>query len=260
MISLRSDVELDKMHQANAVVMQTLQKLKAALEPGITTEELDRIAADELRREGAKPAFKGYRGYPAVLCASVNDEVVHGIPSARRRIRQGDIVSLDFGCVIDGYFGDNAITAGVGEIRPELQKLLRVTEEAMFRGIEATRSGNRISDIGHAVQSFVEGKGYSIVRDFVGHGIGRSLHEDPPVPNYVQAGRDPKLREGMCLAIEPMVNLGGHHVKTLSDKWTVVTLDGSLSAHFERSVAITDSDPWILCEPRSVLSEGKKVG
>lgn len=259
MIPRRSDAELDKMHQANAIVMQTLNKLEAALEPGITTEELDRIAAEELQREGAKPAFKGYRGYPAVLCASVNDEVVHGIPSAKRAIRNGDIVSLDFGCVVDGYFGDNAITAGVGELRPELRRLLQATEEAMFRGIGATRRGNRISDIGHAVQSFVEGQGYSVVRDFVGHGIGKSLHEEPPVPNYVQGGRDPRLLEGMCLAIEPMVNLGGHHVKTLSDNWTVVTRDGSLSAHFERSVAITESGPWILCEPRSVLSEGKKV-
>jgi methionyl aminopeptidase len=189
----------------------------------------------------------------------VNDEVVHGIPSKKRTLSEGDIVSLDFGAVVDGYFGDNAVTAGVGTISKELQKLLEVTEQAMFKGIEAMEPGNHVSDIGYAVQSHAERYGYSVVRDFVGHGIGRSLHEDPPVPNYVQAGRDPRLSAGMCLAIEPMVNTRGHHVKTLSDKWTVVTADGGYSAHFERSVAITDSGPWILAEPRSVYTEGEKV-
>jgi methionyl aminopeptidase len=259
MIRRRSDKELDKMHQANAIVLLTLERLSAALEPGITTVELDRIAADSLAREGAIAAFKGYRGFPASLCVSINDEVVHGIPSPERKLKSGDIVSLDFGAVVDGYFGDNAITAGVGEISAELEKLLKVTEEAMFKGIDAMEPGNHVSDIGYAVQTHAERHGFSVVRDFVGHGIGRALHEDPPVPNYVQSGRDPRLSVGMCLAIEPMVNTGGHHVKTLADKWTVVTADGGLSAHFERSVAITESGPWILAEPRSVYSEGAKV-
>lgn len=255
----RTDAELDKMHAANAIVMQTLGILKDALEPGISTAELDRIAAAELKREGAKSAFKGYRGFPATLCVSVNDEVVHGIPSHKKTLKGGDIVSLDFGCVIDGYFGDNAITAGVGEISTEHQRLLRVTEECMYKGIEAMLPKNRISDIGRAVSGHAEKNGYSVVRDFVGHGIGRALHEDPPVPNYVQGGRDPKLSEGMCLAIEPMVNIGAYHVKTLRDRWTVVTLDGNYSAHFERSVAITESGPWILAERRAVFTEGAKV-
>lgn len=258
MIRRRSEKELDKMHQANAIVLQTLELLKRSLEPGMTTAELDRIADRELEREGAKPAFKGYRGFPASLCVSVNEEVVHGIPSRKRVLENGDIVSLDFGAVVDGYFGDNAITAGVGEISKELKKLLDVTEQAMFKGVEASKPGNRVSDIGYAVQSHVERHGFTVVRDFVGHGIGRALHEDPPVPNYVQAGHDPKLAPGVCIAIEPMVNTGTHHVKTLADKWTVVTLDGGFSAHFERSVAITDSGPWILAEPRAVF-EGAKI-
>ena len=247
------------MHQANAIVLRTLELLKRSLEPGMTTEQLDRIAVRELEREGAKPAFKGYRGFPASLCVSVNEEVVHGIPSRKRVLDNGDIVSLDFGAVVDGYFGDNAITVGVGEISKELQKLLDVTEQAMFKGIEASRPGNRVSDIGYAVQSHVERHGFTVVRDFVGHGIGRALHEDPPIPNYVQAGRDPKLAAGICIAIEPMVNTGTHHVKTLADKWTVVTLDGGFSAHFERSLAITESGPWILAEPRAVFGGAKVV-
>ena len=254
----RDDRELEKMHQANAIVLRTLDVLMHALEPGITTAELDRIAAAEIAREGATPAFKGYRGFPASLCVSVNDEVVHGIPSPRRRLEEGDIVSLDLGAIVDGYFGDNAITAGVGKIEPDLEKLLAVAEAAMFRGIEASKPGNRISDIGFAIATYVERHGFSVVQEFVGHGIGRALHEDPPVPNFVQAGRDPKLTAGMCLAIEPMVNSGERHVKTLSDRWTVVTMDGSSSAHFERSVAITDSGPWILAEPRAVF-EGVKI-
>jgi methionyl aminopeptidase len=259
MIRRRDERELEKMHQANAIVLRTLEVLKNALEPGVTTAELDRIADRELAREGAAPAFKGYRGFPASLCVSVNDEVVHGIPSTKRRLEEGDIVSLDLGAIVDGYYGDNAITAGVGEISPELQNLLRVAEAAMFRGIDAAKPGNRISDIGFAISTFVERHGYSVVREFVGHGIGRALHEDPPVPNYVQAGRDPRLSAGMCLAIEPMVNQGGRHVKTLADRWTVVTMDGSRSAHFERSVAITDGGPWILAEPFQVFQGAKVV-
>ena len=258
MIRRRDDRELEKMHQANAIVLRTLEVLKGALEPGITTADLDRIAAAEIAREGARPAFKGYRGFPASLCVSVNDEVVHGIPSPKRRLEEGDIVSLDLGAVVDGYFGDNAITAGVGELSKELKKLLEVAETAMYRGIERAMPGNRISDIGFAVSTYVERQGFSVVQEFVGHGIGRALHEDPPVPNFVQAGRDPRLTAGMCLAIEPMVNEGGRHVKTLADRWTVVTMDGSYSAHFERSVAITDSGPWIMSEPRAVF-EGVKI-
>jgi methionyl aminopeptidase len=258
LIRRRDDRELEKMHQANAIVLRVLDLLKRALEPGISTAELDRIASAEIAREGATPAFKGYRGFPASLCVSVNDEVVHGIPSPKRRLQEGDIVSLDLGAIVGGYFGDNAITAGVGEIPKELTKLLGVAETAMFRGIDAAKPGNRISDIGFAVSSYVEREGFSVVREFVGHGIGRALHEDPPVPNFVQAGRDPRLCAGMCLAIEPMVNSGQRHVKVLSDRWTVVTMDGSFSAHFERSVAVTDSGPWILAEPRAVL-EGAKV-
>jgi methionyl aminopeptidase len=259
LIRRRDDRELENMHRVNAIVLRTLEVLRNALEPGITTLELDRIAAFELAREGARPAFKGYRGFPANLCVSVNDEVVHGIPSRKRRLEEGDIVSLDLGAVVDGYYGDNAITAGVGEIPPQLQKLLRVAEAAMYQGIDASKPGNRVSDIGFAISSYVERHGYSVVREFVGHGIGRALHEDPPVPNFVQSGRDPKLSPGMCLAIEPMVNEGGRHVKTLADQWTVVTADGSFSAHFERSVAITDSGPWILAEPRAVVEGAKLV-
>ncbi len=259
MIRRRSDKELEKMHVANAIVLHTLELLKTALEPGITTAELDRIAANALAREGAKAAFKGYRGFPASLCVSVNDEVVHGIPSEKKVLAEGDIVSLDLGSIVDGYYGDNAMTVGVGAISERYSRLLTVAEQAMFKGIEAMEPGNHISDIGYAVQSHVERHGYSVVREFVGHGIGRALHEDPPVPNYVQAGRDPRLKKGMCLAIEPMVNSGQSHVKTLADKWTVVTVDGGFSAHFERSVAITDSGPWILAEPRRVYSEGASI-
>jgi methionyl aminopeptidase len=257
-IRRRDDRELEKMHQANAIVLRTLEILKNALEPGITTAELDRIAASELSREGAIAAFKGYRGFPASLCVSVNDEVVHGIPSPSRRLEDGDIVSLDLGAIVDKYFGDNAITAGVGEISKDMKKLLEVAEAAMYQGIDAAKAGGRVSDIGYAVSTYVERHGFSVVQEYVGHGIGRALHEDPPVPNYVQSGRDPRLATGMCLAIEPMVNAGGRHVKLLSDKWTVVTMDGSRSAHFERSVAITEAGPWILAEPRGVL-EGSRV-
>lgn len=259
MIHRRSDTELDKMHQANAIVLRTLELMKDALAPGITTADLDQIAERELRREGARPAFKGYRGFPANVCISVNEEVVHGIPSRNRVLRDGDIVSMDFGCAVDGYYGDNAVTAPVGQIPGHLERLLEVTEKALFQGIEAARPGSRVSDISYAIQSFVEARGFAVVREFVGHGIGRALHEDPPVPNFVRAGRDPKLLAGMCLAIEPMVNSGEHHVKTLKDRWTVVTADGSFAAHFERSVAILESGPWILAEPRAIF-EGAKVG
>jgi len=249
MITRRSESELQRMHQANMLVVQVLDELTEALEPGITTADLDRMAERSIRQAGAEPAFKGYRGFPATLCVSINDEVVHGIPSPKRVIREGDLVSLDLGTIVEGFYGDGAVTVPVGEISESLRKLIEVTEVALYKGIEAMKVGNRVSDIGHAVQSYVESQGFSVVRDFVGHGIGTALHEDPQVPNYGDPGKGPRLLPGMALAIEPMVNLGGHFVKTLSDNWTVVTMDGSLSAHFERSVAVTEDGPWVLSRP-----------
>jgi methionyl aminopeptidase len=249
MIVRRSDAELEKMHQANMLVVQVLDELKKTLEPGMTTADLDRLAERSIRQAGAEPAFKGYRGFPATLCVSINDEVVHGIPSPKRVIKEGDLVSLDLGSVVEGFYGDGAVTVPVGEIPESLQKLIEVTETALHKGIEVMRVGNRVSDIGHAVQSYVEDQGFSVVRDFVGHGIGTALHEDPQVPNYGDPGKGPRLLPGMALAIEPMVNVGAHFVKTLSDNWTVVTMDGSLSAHFELSVAVTEAGPWVLSRP-----------
>jgi len=246
MIVRRSEAELEKMHQANMLVVQVLDELSESLEPGMTTADLDRIAERSIRQAGAEPAFKGYRGFPATLCVSINDEVVHGIPSSKKVIREGDLVSLDLGSVVEGFYGDGAVTVAVGEISESLKKLIEVTETALYKGIEAMKVGNRVSDIGHAVQSYVEGQGFSVVRDFVGHGIGTALHEDPQVPNYGDPGKGPRLLSGMALAIEPMVNVGAHFVKTLADNWTVVTMDGSLSAHFERSVAVTEEGPWVL--------------
>lgn len=246
MIVRRSEAELEKMHQANMLVVQVLDELSESLEPGMTTADLDRIAERSIRQAGAEPAFKGYRGFPATLCVSINDEVVHGIPSSKKVIREGDLVSLDLGSVVEGFYGDGAVTVAVGEISESLKKLIEVTETALYKGIEAMKVGNRVSDIGHAVQSYVESLGFSVVRDFVGHGIGTALHEDPQVPNYGDPGKGPRLLSGMALAIEPMVNVGAHFVKTLSDNWTVVTMDGSLSAHFERSVAVTEEGPWVL--------------
>ena len=249
MIVRRSEKELDKMHQANRLVVSVLEELTAALEPGITTEDLDQMAEKSIRKAGAEPAFKGYRGFPATLCVSINDEVVHGIPSPKRDVKEGDLVSLDLGSIVDGFYGDGAVTVAVGKISDSLSKLLEVTEAALYKGIDAMRVGNRISDIGHAVQSYVESQGFSVVRDFVGHGIGTALHEDPQVPNYGEPGKGPRLLPGMALAIEPMVNVGAHFVKTLADNWTVVTMDGSYSAHFERSVAVTENGPWVLSQP-----------
>jgi methionyl aminopeptidase len=213
MIVRRSEAELEKMHRANMLVVQVLDELSEALRPGMTTADLDRIAEKSIREAGAEPAFKGYRGFPATLCVSINDEVVHGIPSPKRIIREGDLVSLDLGCVVEGFYGDGAVTVAVGEISDGLKKLIEVTETALYKGIEAMRVGNRVSDIGHAVQSYVESQGFSVVRDFVGHGIGTALHEDPQVPNYGDPGKGPRLLPGMALAIEPMVNVGAHFVK-----------------------------------------------
>jgi methionyl aminopeptidase len=244
----KSRAELQKMHRACRIVVETLDVLAQAAVPGIKTSELDRIARERIRAAGARPAFLGYRGYPATLCISVNDEVVHGIPG-ERRLREGDIAGLDLGCVVDGFFGDAARTVAVGRVSEEARRLMRVTEEALHAAIAVCRPGNRVGDIGHAVQAHAESHGYSVVRDFVGHGIGTSLHEEPQVPNYGPAGRRERLVPGMCLAIEPMVNAGGAGVRLLDDGWTAVTADGGLSAHFEHSVAITPEGPWILSQP-----------
>jgi methionyl aminopeptidase len=246
MIIYKSREEIETMDRCNRVVAQILAALARAVEPGVTTADLDRLAEKMCRDAAVRPAFKGYRGYPAVLCASVNEEVVHGIPSARKFLREGDIVGLDFGVVLEGYYGDAAVTVPVGRISREADELLRVTRESLRKGIQAARPGARLSDISAAVQAHVESQGYSVVREFVGHGIGTSLHEDPQVPNYGAPGSGPVLKEGLALAIEPMVNVGGPAVRIHTDGWTASTVDGSLSAHFERSIAITESGPLVL--------------
>jgi methionyl aminopeptidase len=228
------------------VVGEVLTLLAAAVAPGVSTADLDALAEKRILEAGATPAFKGYHGYPATICASINDEVIHGIPSGRRVLDAGDIISIDVGASLDGYFGDSAITLPVGQISEEAATLLRVTEESLYKAIERVRPGARISDIGHAVQQHVEAYGLSVVREFVGHGIGQAMHEEPQVPNYGEPGRGPRLAEGMVLAIEPMVNAGKASVKVLSDGWTAVTRDRSLSAHFEHTVAVTAGEPWIL--------------
>ncbi|HZT77517.1 MAG TPA: type I methionyl aminopeptidase [Vicinamibacterales bacterium] len=246
MIVCRSRAELEKMRAAGRLVGEVLTELAARVVPGITTAELDAIAERTIVAAGAQPAFKGYHGYPATICASINEEVIHGIPSGRRELSEGDIISIDVGAVLDGYFGDSAITRPVGKVSEEAARLLRVTEESLYKAIEVVKPGARVSDIGHAVQKHVEAFGFSVVREFVGHGIGQKMHEEPQVPNYGEPGRGPRLSEGMVLAIEPMVNAGKPAVKVLSDGWTAVTRDGSLSAHFEHTVAVTADGPWIL--------------
>lgn len=246
MIILKSPEEIARMEVAGRVVAETLAAIREFVRPGMTTLELDRFAEECIRKAGAKPAFKGYRGYPYTICASVNSEVVHGLPSADRRLKEGDIIGIDLGVVVDGYYGDAAVTLPLGKVGGEALRLLRVTEESLERAIAKARAGNHLSDISHAVQSYVEAQGYSVVVDFVGHGIGRNLHEDPQVPNFGEEGKGPKLRPGMVLAIEPMVNAGGSEVEILEDQWTVVTRDGSLSAHFEHTVAITGNGPRVL--------------
>lgn len=245
MIILKSLPEIEKMRKSNAIVAAILEELRKKIRPGVKTIELDRLSEDLALKKGARPAFKGYRGYPYSLCTSVNSEVVHGMPS-ERELKEGDIVSLDFGILNDGYYGDAAVTVPVGEIAPGARKLLKITEEALYRGIAEVKAGNRIGDISAAIQGHVEAAGYSVVRDLVGHGIGKSLHEDPQVPNYGSGGRGIELKPGMVFAIEPMVNEGTHRVEVLRDGWTVVTADGKLSAHFEHSVAITENGPVIL--------------
>jgi len=237
MIILKTPAEIEVMAQASRVVAEALEMVKKAVRPGISTEELDRIAEEEIRVRGALPAFKGYRNYPKTLCASVNDQVVHGIPS-RRKLKQGDIIGLDLGAIVGGFYGDSAVTVAVGAVPGTTEKLVQVTKEALYLGIKQAVVGNRLSDISHAVQEHVEASGFSVVTEFVGHGIGRQLHEEPQVPNYGKPGQGPRLQPGMVLAIEPMVNIGRSAVRVLDDRWTAVTVDGSLSAHFEHTIAI----------------------
>jgi methionyl aminopeptidase len=240
------------MHRAGLIVWEVLNELRTMVEPGVSTLELDKVAERRTAEHKARPAFKGYRGYPASLCASINQEVVHGIPSGSRKLREGDIISLDFGVELDGYFGDAAVTVPVGKVKPELETLLRVTRESLDHGIEQARVGNRLSDIGSAVQKWVERHGFSVVREFVGHGIGTKMHEEPNVLNYGEPGHGPRLQEGMVLALEPMVNMGDPGVRVLADEWTAVTTDGKPSAHFEHTVAITANGPRILTRPDDV--------
>jgi methionyl aminopeptidase len=245
-IVCRSTAELQRMREAGRLVGEVLTALAALVAPGVTTADLDDAAEKRIRMAGATPAFKGYHGYPATICASVNEEVIHGIPSGRRVLNEGDVISIDVGASLDGYYGDSAITLAVGQVSETAATLLRVTEESLYKAIERVKVGGRVSDIGHAVQQHVEAYGFSVVREFVGHGIGQRMHEEPQVPNYGEAGRGPRLTEGMVLAIEPMVNVGTPAVKVLADGWTAVTRDGSLSAHFEHTVAVTADGPWIL--------------
>jgi methionyl aminopeptidase len=248
-IICRSPAELERMRAANQLVARVLAALASAVEDGVTTGDLDALAERLVLEAGAEPAFKGYRGYPRTLCASINQEVVHGIPSPSRALHDGDIISLDMGVKLDGFYGDSAVTVPVGTVPPRTRELLAVTREALERAIQQVKVGGRLSDIGHAVQAYVESRGFSVVREFVGHGIGERLHEEPQIPNYGQPGRGPRLAEGMVLAIEPMVAMGKPDVRVLDDGWTAVTRDGSLAAHFEHTVAVTSNGPLILTAP-----------
>ena len=250
MVICKSPAELEKMYRAGQVVWGALEKMRTMVKPGISTKDLDEFAESYSNENGARPAFKGYRGYPGSVCTSINQEVVHGIPSEKRRLREGDILSMDFGVDLGGYFADAALTIPVGKIVPQREKLLRVTRESLERAIEKVRPGNRLGDVSAAVQTWVEQNGFSVVREFVGHGIGTRMHEDPQLPNYGTPGQGARLQEGMVLAIEPMVNTGGPAVRVLDDDWTAVTADGSDSAHFEHTVAVTKNGPWILTRPR----------
>jgi len=245
-VELKNKDEIALMRDAGRIVSEILDALQTAVAPGITTWDLDGIAEDLIFRKGAKPAFKGYLGFPCCLCASVNQEVIHGIPSKKKKLAEGDLIKLDFGVVYKGFYGDSARTVPVGRISDEAQRLIEATRESLHQGIAAVQVGNRIGDIGYAVQTLVEKRGFSVVRDFVGHGIGKKLHEQPQVPNFGEPGTGMKLRSGLVLAIEPMVNAGTHQVEVLDDEWTAVTLDGRLSAHFEHTVLVSEDGPEIL--------------
>lgn len=245
-IVLKTPQEIEKMRRSGKVVREVLDAVRAAVKVGATTWDLEKVAVAKMDELGAKPAFKGYRGFPCVLCTSVNQEVVHGIPSAKRVLREGDIISVDCGVIIDGFYGDSATTVAVGAIGKKAQRLLEVTEKSLAKGIEAVKPGATLGDVGAAVQEVVEADGFSVVREFVGHGIGTKMHEDPQVPNYGQRGRGMKLKPGMVICIEPMVNAGAAGVQVLADGWTAITEDGSLSAHFEHTVAVTEDGATVL--------------
>ena len=247
-IILKSPNELQKMRASGLLVHQLLEQLRERVKPGVTTLDLETFAARKISEAGAKPAFKGYRGFPAVLCTSVNNEIIHGIPSARRVLREGDILKIDTGVILDGYYGDSATTIPVGKISPPIQALMDVTLASLWEGIKQAQVGGHLYDICGTIQDYVESRGYSVVKEFVGHGVGRKLHEDPSVPNY-RSGPNPRLKEGMVLAIEPMVNQGKADTKVLADKWTAVAVDGRCSAHFEHTVALLKEGPWVLTQP-----------
>jgi methionyl aminopeptidase len=245
MITLRTKAEIEKIRQAGRIVAEVLQDLRRMAVPGVTTRELDRYAEAKIRSKGAVPTFKGYRGFPASICTSINDEVVHGIPSDRK-LREGDILGIDCGATLHGYVGDAAITVAVGEVPEEVRRLIAAAEEALYVAIKQARVGNRLHDVSHAVQAHAESRGYSVVRDYCGHGVGTRMHEDPQVPNFGKPGTGPKLRSGLVLAIEPMLNVGSHEVEVAEDGWTVMTADGELSAHFEHTIAVTEAGPFVL--------------
>jgi len=246
LIVLRSQREIEKIRKACLIVAEILKRLEEHIQPGVTTWDLNALSEDLAARQKARPAFKGYHGYPFALCTSVNAEVVHGMPSKHRQLKEGDIISLDFGVSVEGYYGDAAITVPVGNVSEEARELCRVTEESLYEGIRQVVPGNRLSDISHAIQQYVEARGFSVVREFVGHGIGQKLHESPQIPNYGPAGKGVVLKPGMVFAIEPMINRGRPEVNILDDQWTAVTVDGKLSAHFEHTVAVTENEADIL--------------
>jgi len=248
MIILKSRQEIEKMRRAGLIVADVLDGIRELIRPGVTTLALDEFAEKLITAAGAKPAFKGYRGYPKTLCTSVNEQVVHGIPARQVVLKEGDIISIDVGAIVEGFYGDAAKTFPVGKISQEAERLMKVTEESLAKGIAEASSGKRLQDISSAVQRHVEANGFSVVREFVGHGIGRNMHEDPQIPNFGERGQGPRLKDGMVLAIEPMVNRGGSATLVLEDGWTAVTADGSLSAHFEHTIAIMPEGPWILTQ------------